>query len=468
MATALLITVLPSLELLFYSLLYFKGLKLTNSRPTTNPLSNKPLVSIIIPVKNEPFELFERALKSIANMTWPKEKLEIIIISDDDKDRSLKLRDYINNLASRLNLNIIFYHRRRPRGGRTGALNDGLRLAHGKYVMTYDVDNVIEPNALEEAIKLLEQDSDKVAVVLRWKPLNMDTRVSEMQAYALDYLMDSLYRGFQGLGLPVFPLGSGTVYRKDKLLELNGWDEARIQDDMEIGIRIFSKGYKTGFIDNAGTKVELPPTIKALRIQQCRWSYGAMDALLSRLRHLLMSKSLSLKAKFLSIVFLLQYTPIVAATFGIILLTLLIIFNLLIEEVLFMLSTLSAVFTSLYIYSFIHAHKLRGRSIWSSLVMLGRSSAAVTFLAPWITWCTIRAILRIPYYYIITPKGKKAYNIGVNKRISSGHITGFIVAILLASFALLALVRGYYIAATPYILFLSAIIYVFYRWWNEL
>jgi len=467
-ATALLIAVLPSLELLFHSLLYFKGLKSTNSRSITDSLNNKPLVSIIIPVKNEPFELFERALKSIASMTWPKEKLEVIIISDDDKDRSLKLRNYVNSLASKLNLNIIFYHRDQPRGGRTGALNDGLRLAHGKYIITYDIDNVIESNALEEAIKLLEQDSDKVAVVLRWKPLNMDTRVSEMQAYALDYLMDSLYRGFQGLGLPVFPLGSGTVYRKDKLLELNGWDEARIQDDMEIGIRMFSKGYRTGFIDNAGIRVELPPTIKALRVQQCRWSYGAMDALLSRLRYLLMSKNLSFKAKFLSIVFLLQYTPVVAVTFGIILLTLSIIFNLLIEEVLFTLSVLSVIFASLYIYSFIHAHRLRGRSTWSSLVMLGRSGAAVTFLAPWITWYTIRAILRIPYRYVITPKGKKAYDVGVSKRISSGHIVGFTVAILLIFFALLALVKGYYFAVTPYILFLLAITYVLYRWWNEL
>ncbi|HDJ83408.1 MAG TPA: hypothetical protein ENG44_00245 [Desulfurococcaceae archaeon] len=100
--------------------------------------------------------------------------------------------------------------------------------------------------------------------------------------------------------------------------------------------------------------------------------------------------------------------------------------------------------------------------------MLGRSGAAVTFLAPWITWYTIRAILRIPYRYVITPKGKKAYDVGVSKRISSGHIVGFTAAILLIFFALLALVKGYYFAVTPYILFLLAITYVFYRWWNEL
>lgn len=361
---------------------------------------------------------------------------------------------------------MIFHHRNEPRGERTGALNDGLKISHGKYIMTYDVDNVIEPKALEEAIKVLEQDHEKMAVVLRWKPLNTDTRVSEMQAYALDYLMDSLYRGFQGLGLPVFPLGSGTIYRREKLLELGGWDEARIQDDMEIGVRIFSKGYVTSFIDNPGIRVELPPTIKALRVQQCRWSYGAMDALISRLKYLLFSRKLSIKTKILSIIFLLQYTPVVAVSLGIIVLAFAMLSHLLIENILFISSMISTVFASIYIYSFIHAHRLRGKSAWKSLVMLGRSSAAVVYLAPWITWYTLKAILRLPYRYVITPKGKKAYSSAGGTGYA--HIVGIVVALLLIILAILAFMNGYYFASIPYLLFLAGIVYVFYRWWNEL
>ncbi len=474
---SLLIALLPSLELLFYSILYFKGLKAVNKdsikyNNITNTISrsssNNMLLSIIIPVKNEPPELFNRALESIANCGLPKDQLEIIIVSDDTPIKAKELKQHVASLSRKLEINVLFYHRNVPRGGRSGALNDGIRIAKGKYVMTYDVDNVLEKHSVIKAIEILEGNNDVVAVVLRWKPLNTDTRVSEMQAYALDYLMDSLYRGFSGLNLPVFPLGSGTIYRRDVLVnKLKGWDEKRIQDDMEIGIRIFSSGYKTAFVDNVGIKVELPPTIKALRIQQCRWSYGAMDALISRLNYLLTSKNIPLLGKILSIIFLLQYTPVVAVALGLMVMSVLVYFNMLVEEILFFSSIISAIFAAIYVYSFIHSHKRRGRSIWSSIVMLGRSGAIVTYLAPWITWYTLKAVLRLPYKYVITPKGRKAYTTS-HSMISLGKLVGVITVIALVALAYITVIHGYYFAVIPYMLFIVATLYVFYRWWKEL
>ncbi len=474
---SLLIALLPSLELLFYSILYFKGLKVVNMgsikyNDTTNTISrssnNNTLLSIIIPVKNEPPELFNRALESIANCGLPKDQLEVIIVSDDTPIKAKELKQHVISLSRKLGINVLFYHRNIPRGGRSGALNDGIRIAKGKYVMTYDVDNVLEEHSVIKAIEILEGNNDVVAVVLRWKPLNTDTRVSEMQAYALDYLMDSLYRGFSGLNLPVFPLGSGTIYRRDVLVnKLKGWDEKRIQDDMEIGIRMFSNGYKTAFVDNVGIKVELPPTIKALRIQQCRWSYGAMDALISRLNYLLTSKNIPLLGKILSIIFLLQYTPVVAVALGLIVMSVLVYLNMLVEEILFFSSIISTIFAAIYVYSFIHSHKRRGRSIWSSIVMLGRSGAIVTYLAPWITWYTLKAVLRLPYKYVITPKGRKAYNTS-HSMISLGKLVGIIMVITLVALAYITVIHGYYFAVIPYMLFIVATLYVFYRWWKEL
>ncbi len=475
---SLLIALLPSLELLFYSILYFKGLTVINRNPrrhdngitsfTHKNSKDNVLLSIIIPVKNEPLELFDRALRSIANCGLPKEQIEVIIVSDDIPLKAKELKQYVSDLSKKLGINVLFYHRDTPRGGRSGALNDGVRIAKGKYVMTYDVDNVLEKHSITKAIEILEEDNDVVAVVLRWKPLNMDTRISEMQAYALDYLMDSLYRGFSGLNLSVFPLGSGTIYRKDVLInKLRGWDEKRIQDDMEIGVRIFCSGYRTAFVDNVGIKVELPPTIKALRIQQCRWSYGAMDALISRLNYLLSSKNLPLLGKVLSIIFLLQYTPVVAVTLGLIIMSILVYFNMLVEEILFISSIISTIFAAIYVYSFIHAHKHRGRGVWSSIVMLGRSSAIVTYLAPWITWYTFKALLRLPYKYVITPKGRKAYDTS-HSIISFGQLVGIVVIIVLLALAYITVIHGYYFATVPYALFIVAILYVFYRWWKEL
>ncbi len=462
---ALLVSVLPSIELVLHALLYFKGLK-NKSETSHNKLLRKPLVSILIPVKNEPEELFERSLKSIANLNWPKDKIEVIIISDDPPRKASVLRDRIEKISREVGLHTIFINRIKPRGGRSGALNDGLRIANGKYVMTLDVDNIIDQELFEEAISLLE-NKNYSAVVARWKPLNTDTRVSQAQAYALDYLMDALYRGFQGLNLPVFPLGSGTIYRRDVLLRMGGWDEERIQDDMEIGSRLIGKGYTTGFVDKYGVYVELPPTVKALKVQQSRWSYGAMDALITRFLYLIKAP-VPLYARFLYIAFLLQYTPVVGFMLGLSILFVAAYFMLINNLIFIVLASLSTVLAILYIYSFISSHVMRGRKLKDTIVMLGRSSALVTLLAPWITFYTLKALFRIPYKYRITPKGKEAF-----KRSSSqtdySKIVVVLVLILSLTAYLVLLMRNHYVFVNmPYLLLAIAVMYSLLRWWKEI
>ncbi len=460
---ALLVSILPSIELMLHSLLYFKGL---NYREDNYKLVEFPLISIIMPVKNEPEELFERSLKSIANLKWPKDKIEVIIVSDDPPQRARKLKESIKNISQAVGLNIIFINRENPRGGRSGALNDGLKIAKGKYVMTLDVDNIIDYNLFEEAIGLLE-NKDYSAVVARWKPLNADTRVSQAQAFALDYLMDALYRGFQGLGLPVFPLGSGTIYRREVLLRIGGWDEKRIQDDMEIGSRLIGEGYTTGFIDNHGVRVELPPTVKALRVQQSRWSYGAMDALITRFSYITRAP-VPWYARLLYVAFLLQYTPVVGFMLGLPVLFVISYFSFINKLLFLILATVSTVLAALYVYSFIHSHRLRGRKLKDIFVMLGRSSALVTFLSPWITFYTLKALFRLPYKYKITPKGKEAF-----KKTSSAIIYSRIIGIIMLVLSLMAYIvlfvrNNYVFVNMPYLLFAIAVTYSLIRWWNEM
>ncbi len=419
-----------------------------------------------MPVKNEPVELFERSLKSIANLKWPKDRLEVIIISDDPPGKAFELKKEITKIARETNLNIVFVNRDKPRGGRSGALNDGLRIANGKYLMTLDVDNIVDPYFLERAVGLMESESYS-AVVARWKPLNTDTRVSQAQAYALDYLMDALYRGFKGLNLPVFPLGSGTIYKRDVLLEIGGWDENRIQDDMEIGSRLIGKGYRTSFIDDQGVRVELPPTVKALKVQQSRWSYGAMDALITRFSHIVRAP-VPWYARLLYIGFLLQYTPAVGYILGLPILFIAAYFSLIDRLLFFATTSIATILASFYVYSFIHAHVLRNRRLKDAVVMLGRSSALITFLSPWIVFYTLKALFRLPYKYKITPKGRKAYKNNKGRISFDKVISIVILSLSIIAYIVLLVMDGYVLVNMPYLLLAIAIIYSLIRWWKEI
>lgn len=405
-------------------------------------------------------------MKSIVNLKWPKDRIEVVIVSDDPPQRARRLEEFIKNISYILGLNIIFMNRKNPRGGRSGALNDGLKIAKGKYIMTLDVDNIVDYRLFEEAIGSLENE-DYSAVVARWKPFNTDTRVSQAQALALEYLMDALYRGFQGLGLPVFPLGSGTIYRRETLLKIGGWDEKRIQDDMEIGSRIIGEGYTTGFVDNHGVYVELPPTVKALRVQQSRWSYGAMDALIARFSYIVKAP-ISWYAKLLYIAFLLQYTPVVGFMLGLPVLFMISYFSLINRTLFMVLVSVPILLVALYVYSFIHSHRSRGRELKDILVMLGRSSALVVLLSPWITFYTLKALFRRPYKYKITPKGREAFKRTSNKITYSRIISIIMLFLSLVAYIVLFVRNGYVFVNMPYLLFAVASIYSLIRWWNEI
>jgi cellulose synthase/poly-beta-1,6-N-acetylglucosamine synthase-like glycosyltransferase len=100
-------------------------------------------VSIILPVRNGA-RFIERKLKSLLSLNYPRELMEIVVVSDDSDDGT-------DDLAQRFEPHGVRVLRV-AQGGKAAAINQGVQLTSGEVLVFTDVRQPIEPNAMRNLI----------------------------------------------------------------------------------------------------------------------------------------------------------------------------------------------------------------------------------------------------------------------------------------------------------------------------
>jgi cellulose synthase/poly-beta-1,6-N-acetylglucosamine synthase-like glycosyltransferase len=109
----------------------------------------EPPVTVIISAYNEEQHI-ERTVRNKLVLEYPKDKLEIIVVSDGSVDGT----DQIVEKISSENVRLL---RQEPRRGKTAALNMAVPLARGEVLVFSDANSMYEPGALT---KLMRNFSD--------------------------------------------------------------------------------------------------------------------------------------------------------------------------------------------------------------------------------------------------------------------------------------------------------------------
>lgn len=114
----------------------------------------EPCVSIVTPVFNTPLDWLEECVESVRGQIY--EKWELVLVDDDSDDPALlKL---LPELAARDPRIVLAKIDRR--GGISAASNRGLELAEGEWIGFLDHDDVLEPDALFQHVKWLQDHRD--------------------------------------------------------------------------------------------------------------------------------------------------------------------------------------------------------------------------------------------------------------------------------------------------------------------
>ncbi|HXQ02337.1 MAG TPA: glycosyltransferase, partial [Candidatus Udaeobacter sp.] len=127
---------------------------LERMRNESRTFASKPLISIITPVFDTPVRWLEEAIESVLAQAY--ENWELVLIDDGSSDADLlRALPLLAARDRRIILKSLGKHE-----GISAALNQGLALTRGEWVGFLDHDDVMEPDAVFQIVKLLQTHPD--------------------------------------------------------------------------------------------------------------------------------------------------------------------------------------------------------------------------------------------------------------------------------------------------------------------
>ncbi len=253
--------------ILFFIILFNNRKKLYSS----DKIKKYPKVCIILPFKNEE-ETLSRSLKSLTNLDYPKDKLEIFAIDGNSTDDSFNIaKSFENNQIKAFNY--------KEDKGKYSALNFGISKTDAEIIGCLDADSIVDSSSLKKIISYFEDD--KTAAVASapkiYKPKTIFQHIIQ-----IEFLIEVFRKKVLSLldSMIIIP-GPYSFFRKDILEKIGGFKEAHKTEDIEITMRLQKHNFKLKSALDVSVYTIGKKTFKELYIQRLRWTTGYFKNLYS-------------------------------------------------------------------------------------------------------------------------------------------------------------------------------------------
>lgn len=249
----------------------------------------KPFVSVMIPAHNEE-TVIENTVKNILEMDY--ENFEIIVIDDRSTDNTASVIKKLENEYEKVTALI------RPQGvfpGKSAVLNDAFKIAKGDAILVFDADATVEPDFLSILVPNIEpKDVGAVQArkIIRNKNQNLLTRCQNNE-YTLDTHFQVSRDSVKGA---VELRGNGELIKRDAIIDIGGWNNNTLVDDLDMSTRLHIKGWDIRFCIDTFVYEEGITYIRPLYRQRRRWLEGTIRRYLEYFGDVLFSKKMSLRA----------------------------------------------------------------------------------------------------------------------------------------------------------------------------
>ncbi|MGA7935163.1 MAG: glycosyltransferase family A protein [Kovacikia sp.] len=183
---------------------------------------SEPTVSVIIPCYNQG-QYLDEAVGSVFAQTY--QSFELIVINDGSTDAATieLLQNY-----QKPRLKVIHTENRGP----SAARNTGIQQALGRYILSLDGDDRIQPTYLEKAVPILESHSNVGIVYAQAEFFGAKTGVCELPTYSFPEIL---------LGNMIF---SFSFYRRDDWEKVGGYNENMVYgwEDYDFWLSLIELG----------------------------------------------------------------------------------------------------------------------------------------------------------------------------------------------------------------------------------
>lgn len=254
-------------------LTYFLFKEKSNTQPQFHLMRKEdvPLVSLMVPCYNEPDNIDE-SVPHLLNLKYPN--YELIFINDGSKDNTVELIDKLAERDSR----IVVLHQKNS--SKASTLNNGLRIAKGKYVGCIDGDAVLDYMALDYMVQALESNTRYAAVTGNPRVRNRSTILGRLQVSEFSSIIGLIKRAQCLMGTIFTVSGVCCLFKKDIMHEIGGWSTNMITEDIDVSWKIQTSGYDIFYEPRVLYWVLMPETIKGLFNQHLRWAQSDAETMM--------------------------------------------------------------------------------------------------------------------------------------------------------------------------------------------
>ena len=265
-----------------------KSRRLIKNPPAINE-DYKPFVTVMVPAHNEE-SVITNTVENILAMDYPH--FEIIVIDDRSTDNTASV---IKDLEKKYDNVKALIRQEGAFPGKSAVLNDAFLIAKGDAILVFDADATVKPDFLSKLIPALEpKDVGAVQArkVIRNKDVNFLTRCQNNE-----YTIDTHCQvGRDAVKGAVELRGNGELIKREALVDIGGWNNYTITDDLDMSTRLHINGWDVRFCPDVEVYEEGVIYLFPLFKQRRRWLEGTIRRYLEYFYPVLTSKKMSLRA----------------------------------------------------------------------------------------------------------------------------------------------------------------------------
>jgi cellulose synthase/poly-beta-1,6-N-acetylglucosamine synthase-like glycosyltransferase len=246
-----------------------------------------PPVTIQLPLFNEMY-VVDRLVDAVCRIEYPRDRLEVQVL-DDSTDETCEIAELAVRRFAAQGIDIRYLHRTDRTGFKAGALDEGLRVAKGRFIAIFDADFIPQPDFLLQTIHHFT--NPRVAMVqTRWGHVNEDySLLTKIQALLLDAHFVLEHGGRNRSGCFFNFNGTAGIWRREAIGDAGGWQHDTLTEDLDLSYRAQLRGWQFVFLPDHVAPAELPVEMNAFKSQQHRWAKGSIQTFLKLMPHILRS-----------------------------------------------------------------------------------------------------------------------------------------------------------------------------------
>ena len=225
-----------------------------------------PLVSVIIPVYNDP-ERLRLCLQALAQQTYPQNRFEILVV-DNGSDAAADIKGTIQQFA-----NAIALYEAIP--GSYAARNKGLTIAKGDAIAFTDADCIPAPDWIAKGIARLQQVANcgfvGGEIEIFWRDRDRPSTVELYESILAFRQQDCIEKHHYSV--------TANLFTWKKVVEKVGMFDSRLKSngDIEWGNRVYRMGYQQVYAEDVRVAHPALYSFPQLRKKVIRYAGGAYD-----------------------------------------------------------------------------------------------------------------------------------------------------------------------------------------------